>query len=72
MTKETKTKSAIKSISYIATHETIFFFLAWAWSGSPATAAGIAVTGSLLELVYYYIHERLWNRIEIRKSKSSK
>jgi uncharacterized membrane protein len=72
MSKESRVKSAIKSVSYIVTHELIFFFIAWGWSGNPATAAGIAVTGSLLELGYYYAHERLWNMLEIRKSKASK
>ena len=66
---EPKSRSLVKSISYIVTHETLFFCLTWFITGQAQTAAVIALSGSVLEAGYYYLHERLWNRLEIKKAK---
>jgi uncharacterized membrane protein len=67
MSHETRTKSAIKSITYVVTHEILFFIISWIFTGSIATALSIAVVGSLVELGYHYIHERIWAKIDVKQ-----
>ena len=67
MAPDTKARSAIKSFSYIVTHELIFFCITWVFTGNPLMSAGIVLTGSIMEMFYYYLHERIWTRIEIKK-----
>jgi uncharacterized membrane protein len=64
---DTKTRSAVKSFSYIATHEAIFFCISLLFTKNPLVSAGIVLTGAAMELVYYYIHERIWAKILIKK-----
>lgn len=72
MTVDTPTKSAFKAISYIILHETFLFALIWAVTGHPATAATIASIWVVVELVFYYLHERVWTRIQLKKVKKKK
>lgn len=67
MAPDTKTRSALKSFSYIVTHELIFFFITWMFTGNLLISAGIVLTGSIMEMIYYYIHERIWTKIDIKK-----
>lgn len=72
MVKETKTRSAIKSLTYVVTHEVLFFLIALGYTGNVATALSIALTASVVELAYHYLHERLWAHIDVKRKRKTK
>lgn len=72
MTADSKTKSVFKSVSYIILHEIFLFALIWLVTGHAETAATIATIWVVIELVFYYLHERVWNQVEIKKVKKKK
>jgi uncharacterized membrane protein len=67
MATDTKARSVLKSFTYIVSHELIFFGITWLFTGNLLLSAGIVLTGSIMEMVYYYLHERIWARIEVKK-----
>lgn len=69
MLKESKTRSIIKSATYVVTHEILFFLIALFWTGNVSTALSIALTGSIIELGYHYLHERIWTKIKVERKK---
>jgi uncharacterized membrane protein len=63
--KDTRTRSLLKSASYIVVHEIILLVVAYAFTGNLALAAGIVLTATLLEATFYYVHERVWANLKI-------
>ena len=43
--------------------------IAWIVTGSPAIAASIGLADTLIKLVTYYLHERMWLRISFGQPK---
>jgi uncharacterized membrane protein len=66
---DTRSKSALKSVSYIILHEIFLFALIWIVTGEPLTAATIASIWVVIELVFYYLHERFWNNVQVKLPK---
>ena len=59
----TKSRSAIKAITWrtIGTADT--FLLSWFITKEPVTAGAIASLEVLTKTILYYFHERGWNRV---------
>jgi uncharacterized membrane protein len=62
--KVTKSRSAIKAITWriIGTADT--FIISWAITKEPVTAGAIASFEVFTKTILYYFHERGWNKIK--------
>jgi uncharacterized membrane protein len=67
--KVTKSRSAIKSITWriIGTADT--FIISWAITKEPVTAGAIASFEVFTKTILYYFHERGWNKIKWGRAK---
>lgn len=52
----------MKTTTYAAMHIVIAFFVAWAVSGSLVIALGISLAEPAVQILGFYIHEKLWFR----------
>jgi uncharacterized membrane protein len=58
-------KSILKAISWRATGTADTFIISWFITGEPLLATGIAATEVLTKVVLYYLHERVWSKINV-------
>ena len=63
---DSKKKSLIKVITwrFIATSTTMG--LVYVATGESILALGVGGAGAILKMVFYYLHERMWNNILIK------
>lgn len=54
-------ESLQKTVSYFVVHITIAFIVSWIVSDSLIVALGISMIEPLLQMLGFYIHERVWN-----------
>ena len=66
---ETHFRSIIKAISWRAGGTVVTFFVAWVLLGKFDLAAKIGVLDTVVKVGAFYIHERLWNKINFGKQK---
>lgn len=64
---DSRLRAVLKSASYIVSHETMLFFIAWVFTGDAFKAVTITLFGSLAEFAMYYLHERAWSKIKVSK-----
>ena len=67
---ETNSRSFAKAVSYrvfgsLSTAALVYFF-----TGSPKVSIGAGVLDSLVKIVLFFLHERVWQRIPYGRSKS--
>ena len=56
-------RSIAKTLTWRALAVTVTACVAWAATGNLGVGVSIGMLDSLVKLVGYYAHERLWNRI---------
>jgi uncharacterized membrane protein len=61
---DTHRRSVAKAISWRATGTADTFVISWLITGSVGLASGIAVTEVITKIMLYWLHERVWNRIQ--------
>ncbi len=61
---DTSGRSLIKTISWRIAGSTSTFTIAFLVTGSFGISSGIAVIQMIVNTFLYWIHERMWNRIE--------
>ena len=62
---ETKRKSIIKTVTWRLLATTTTFFIGWFITGSITLGLGIATVEFWAKLVLYYLHERVWSKINV-------
>lgn len=62
---ETKRKSIIKTVTWRLLATTTTFFIGWFITGSITLGLGIATVEFWAKLVLYYLHERVWSKIDV-------
>ena len=67
---ETSSRSLAKAISYrffgsLSTGALVYFF-----TGSAKVSVGAAILDSLIKIVLFFLHERVWQRISYGRSKA--
>ena len=69
-----KQKSLLKSISYRIISILLTFVISYLITGSLTAASAIVSIDSILKVIVYYYHERLWSNIymKFRKPTESK
>lgn len=67
---DTPAKSLLKAVSWrvIGTVDTML--ISWWITGEWTLAMGIAGVEVVSKMILYFIHERIWARISIRKTKA--
>lgn len=68
---DTGVRSLAKAISWRITGSIDTFIVSWLITGQALLASGIAFTELLTKIVLYWLHERVWNRIEWGKNETS-
>jgi uncharacterized membrane protein len=66
---ETHFRSIVKAVSWRAGGTVVTFIVAWILVGKLDLAAKIGVLDTAIKVGAFYIHERLWNRINFGKQK---
>ena len=64
MLRESKTRSALKAISYRVLIIILDFTVIYLMTGDTSIAIGFMIISNLYTTVAYFIHERVWNRIK--------
>ena len=69
-----KQKSLFKSISYRVISILLTFVISYLITGSLTAASAIVSIDSILKVIVYYYHERMWSKVykKFREQKSSK
>lgn len=61
----------LKTLTFTLMHFTIAFAVTYVLTGSVAISGVIAVVEPLCNSVGFYIHEKVWKRIEARKQENN-
>jgi uncharacterized membrane protein len=57
-------RSIVKTISWRVTGSSATFLIAYILTGNFAIAGVIGVTQMISNTILYYVHERVWNKIQ--------
>lgn len=60
---DTPTRSLAKAVSWRITGTIDTFLISWLITGEVLLASGIALTEIITKIFLFWIHERVWNRI---------
>jgi len=66
---ESHYRSIAKAITWRTGGTIVTFVVAWIFTGSLSLSVGIGLLDSLVKIGAFYIHERLWNRLEFGRLK---
>jgi|TARA_R110000868_G_scaffold173604_1_gene409792 uncharacterized membrane protein len=61
---DTNKRSIVKALTWRALASLATFTISYIVTGSIAAATGIASVQVFVNLFLYYIHERIWNKID--------
>jgi len=61
---ETHLRSIVKAVSWRAGGTVVTCLIAWALTGSIELATRIGILDTLIKLGAFYLHERLWSRLD--------
>jgi uncharacterized membrane protein len=65
---DTPVRSLAKAISWRVTGTIDTFLISWLITGQILLASGIALTEIMTKIGLFWLHERVWNRIDWGKS----
>ena len=57
-------RSVLKAISWRIIATSVTMFLVYIFTGQLVLMVGVGFFDVVLKLVFYFLHERVWNRIE--------
>lgn len=60
---ESRARSLLKTVSWRITASAITFAISYAFTRSITVSGGIALCEMVAKTLWYYVHERLWDRI---------
>lgn len=60
---DSQLRSIVKTVSWRLVGSFSTFLIAYAMTGSFATAGTIGVSQLIANTILYYFHERIWNRL---------
>ncbi|OQA01243.1 MAG: hypothetical protein BWY69_01441 [Planctomycetes bacterium ADurb.Bin401] len=67
---ESHLRSILKGITWRLGGTTVTIIVAWLFTDNLHIAAKIGILETVLKISVFYIHERMWNRINIGKVKN--
>ena len=66
---ETHFRSVIKAVSWRTGGTLVTVIITWAVSGSLDLAAKVGLMDTVVKIGAFYLHERIWNRLDFGKEK---
>lgn len=66
---ETHYRSVVKALTWRTGGTIVTCFVAWVLTGNLDIAAKIGALDTLIKIGAFYVHERLWNRLNFGKQK---
>jgi uncharacterized membrane protein len=69
---DTKTRSLVKTVTWRITGSGATFAISYLISGNVAIAGSIAIVQLVSNTVLYFLHERVWNKIQWGRNGTSK
>ena len=60
---ESHYRSMLKAVTWRAGGTVVTFVVAWLITGELTVSLGIGLVDSLVKIVAFYAHERVWNRL---------
>ena len=66
---ESRTRSLAKSIVWRVIATTVTMLVSYIWLEEWTTSIILALTANGIKAMLYYIHERIWNRIDFGRKK---
>ena len=67
---ESNTRSIVKTVSWRITGSSLTFLIAYLILGDLSVSGFIAFIQFTVNTILYYVHERLWNKIQWGKVKT--
>ena len=67
-----KLRALIKTLSYYCIHLSVAAFLVYIITGSWKIAFTLSLLEPTVQIMFFYFHEKLWDRRDIQKIKNSK
>lgn len=61
---ESHRKSILKAVSYRVFGTASTFLISYMFTDSVVIGASIAATETIVKIVLYYVHERLWSKVK--------
>lgn len=61
---ETNKRSIVKALTWRVLASLATFIISYTLTGDLKAATGIATVQIFVNLLLYYIHERIWNKVE--------
>lgn len=58
-------KILLKTITYRVGATLILFSITWGVTGDPLIGLGVGVIDIVAKMVWYYLHEHVWNKIKL-------
>lgn len=56
-----------KTATFAAVHMTVAFSVAYVMTGSVAVGSAVALVEPAVNTVAYFFHEKVWERVRVRK-----
>ncbi len=66
---ESHIRSIAKAITWRTGGTIVTFAVAWTITGDLSLSAGIGLLDTVVKLGAFYVHERVWNRLDFGKQK---
>lgn len=70
MAEEKHYRSLVKAISWRVTGTCDTILIAWLITGQVKAALGIGFVELFTKILLYYVHERIWNRLDFGRVKA--
>jgi uncharacterized membrane protein len=64
---ESKKRSLYKTISWYLFHNVMMFTITYVFTGSWEVGVAVALLQTLGEAGLYYMHERIWTRLGVKR-----
>ncbi len=69
--RESRKRSVVKSLIWRVIATTVTILLAYAWFGEWGSSISLGLAANAIKTVLYYLHERLWDRVEFGRKKEA-
>ncbi len=66
---ESHKRSIIKAITWRVIASLIIFVIAYLFTKEVVLSVGIGISDTIVKIVTYYFHERMWNKIDFGREK---
>lgn len=63
LSKDSVRRTIIKTLSWRVIGSGTTFFITWYVTGDTDTASAVFISHTVINIVLYYFHERIWNNI---------